>query len=729
MSTRRRFLIGTAAVAGGGLALAWLKPDPVKPSLSPEMGSLEPHAWIQITPSGRMIFQLDKAEMGQGVMTGLATLLGEELDVDPALLETRFGPVHSDFNYPFQSTSESKSIYTAWEPIRRTGAAARFMLMEAAALRWGVPAARLRTADARVTDPDTGLSAGYGELAGEAAGLPIPEDPPLKPADQWRWIGRGVPRLDVPVKVTGEAVYGMDVQLPDMRVALVVRGPVIGSQIVDWDGEAAMAMPGVDKVLEISSGIAVVGRSIWEVRQALDALTIEWAAGADSVSCDGILSDQRAMLDKEEGRRVRDDGELEPAMASSAQLLDAEYTTPFLAHAPMEPINATIWLQNHGCEIWVSSQAQYLAGEAVCSLTGLSREQVQVHSTYIGGGFGRRFFVDYVKEVTEIGMACPWPVKLVWTREDDTRRDFYRQGTVQRMRAGLGTDGIPLAWQHRIVSSAASQHIFTDWVVASLPEWIPRGVRRALGDGGQKIAEISMGAFQSRQGAVDMPYAIPNAQVEMLHLTHEIPLGIWRSVGASYTSFAVECFVDELAHAAGQDPMSFRRGLLSAHPRHVAVLDELAELSSWGRPPAGSAQGLAIQSFFGTVVGQVAELSAVDGEIRVHRVFCVVDCGQVVNPDIVRSQMESGIIFGLTAALYGRIDVEGGEIVQSNFHDYPMVTLADAPDIEVRIIDSSESPTGVGEPGTPPVAPAVANALFAATGKRRRNLPLADGLV
>ena len=390
-------------------------------------------------------------------------------------------------------------------------------------------------------------------------------------------------------------------------------------------------------------------------------------------------------------------------------------------------MNATIRFQDERCEIWVSSQAQYLAQEAVCGLTGWTRAQVRVHSSYIGGGFGRRFFVDYVKEVTEIGMRCPWPVKLVWSREDDMRHDYYRQGTVQRLRAGLDADRQPLAWQHRIVSSAASEHVFTDWVVATLPEWIPRRARRLLGDGGQNLAELTMGAFQSRPGAVDMPYAVANAQVEMLHLTHDVPLGIWRSVGASYTSFAVESFVDELAHAAGQDPLAFRRRLLSAHPRHVAVLDELAVLSSWGDPERGSAQGVAIQSCFGTVVGQVAEVSVAGDAIRVHRVFCVVDCGQVVNPDIVRSQMESGIIFGLTAALYGRIDVEAGAVVQSNFHDYPMLTLADAPDIQVRIIDSDASPSGVGEPGTPPIAPAVANALFAATGTRRRDLPLAAG--
>jgi CO/xanthine dehydrogenase Mo-binding subunit len=425
------------------------------------------------------------------------------------------------------------------------------------------------------------------------------------------------------------------------------------------------------------------------------------------------------------GERVRDDGDASTVFIDAADQVEAEYTFPYLAHATMEPMNCTVSLAADHAEVWAPNQGPDMVRQVVCDHTGLAREQVMVHSTYCGGGFGRRALMDYVIEAVSIARQVERPVKLVWTREDDMRHSFFRQATVHRTKALLDADGRPRAWSHRLVAASLSRHVMPAVLPVLLPQSLPRPLVRSLADAASDFFTWAVGPFQARDGAVTMPYAIENVAVDIIHWDPGVPVGIWRSVGNSYNAFVVESFIDELAHRAGRDPAAYRRMLLQHKPRHLAVLDVLIEQSGWGSPPAGRALGIAIHEAFDTVVGQVAEVSVGEGgAIRVHRVTCAVDCGLAINPDIVAQQMESGIVFGLTAALYGEIPVENGRALAGNFHDYRMVTLRDAPEIGVHIVDTGADPGGVGEPGTPPIAPAVANAVFRATGKRLRSLPL-----
>ncbi len=724
---RRRVLIGAVAVAGGGLALSWLRSDPDKARLATDAGVLEPNAYLQITPDGQIILQVDKAELGQGIMTGFVTLVSEELAVPPERIEARHAPVHPLFQDPTQITAESKSVRSRWRVLRETGAAAREMLLEAAALRLGVPRSRLRAdGEGNVVDRVSGARFSYAELAADAARLPVPSSVALRPRGEFRYIGAAVPRVDIPAKVLGAARFGIDVQLPGLAIAAVARSHEFGARLAGFDAQPALAMQGVLAVLEISSGIAVVGETFWHARRGMDALQVSWSSGPMAGLSTAVVHDeQRRLLATGAGRRVRDDGNAEAQFAGATDWLEAEYTFPYLAHAAMEPMNCTVALTDAGAEVWAPSQAPDLVREAVCQLTGLARGRVSVHSTYCGGGFGRRALMDYVSEAVEIARAARRPVKLVWTREDDIRHSYFRQASVHRMRSLLGADGAPRAWSHRLVAAPLSRHVMPIVLPALLPEWVPGVVTRPAAAASGRLFDWALGPFQARDGSATMPYAIEHVAVDIVNYDPGVPVGIWRSVGNSYNAFVVETFIDELAHAAGRDPAEYRRDLLQGRHRQLAVLAVLLERSGWGAAGEGHHQGMALHEAFGTVVGQVAEVSVGgDGQIRVHRVTCAVDCGYAINPDIVRQQMEGGIIFGLSAALYGEISVQNGRAVQSNFHDYRMVTLRDAPEIDVHIVETGADLGGVGEPGTPPIAPAVANAVFRATGKRLRRLPL-----
>jgi isoquinoline 1-oxidoreductase/isoquinoline 1-oxidoreductase beta subunit len=725
--TRRKLLIGTAAVAGGGLVLSWLVEDADERSLAEMPGVLEPNAHLQITPGGAIILQVDKLEMGQGVMTGFVTMLAEELAVRPDQIAARHAPVHAYFQDPTQVTAESRSIRARWEPIRKTGATARDMLIRAAAKRWRVERADVTTpGDGTVINELTAERLSYGELATEAARIGVAPGVALKPHDQYQWIGKHVPRPEIPAKVTGELNFGIDSSLPDMMIAVVVHSPQLLGRVSSYDATDAERSAGVHRVVEIHSGIAVVAETFWHASQAARKLQIDWAdSPLAGTSVAAIHDKQRELLDTEDGIEARHDGNVGKAFTKAATIIYAEYALPFLAHATMEPMNATVQLSAEQCDIWVATQGPDLTRQLICGMTGLSRHQVHVHTLFAGGGFGRRALNDHVAEAVAIALRIDYPVKLIWSREDDMRNDYFRGATMHRIRAALDKSGRPVGWEHRLVAANLIKHILPPGLSTLAPEWLPDGVIQATAELGSSAFAKFLGPFQARDGAATIPYEFENLRVETLDWDPGVPVGIWRSVGNHYNSFAIETFIDELAHHANADPMEYRRQYLVQSPRHLRVLERLATESNWGFPASGQHQGIAIHECYGTVVGQVAEISIdQNNSIAVQRVTCVVDCGIAINPDIVRGQMESGIIFGLTAALYGEIEIENGYVKQSNFHDYRMLRMSGTPEINVYIIDSDASPGGVGEPGTPPIAPAVNNAVFSATGKRLRELPL-----
>ena len=725
--TRRKLLIGTATVAGGGLVLSWLGEDPEERSLADTDGTLEPNAYLQITPGGEIILQVDKLEMGQGVMTGFVTLLAEELAVRPQQITPRHAPVHAYFQAPTQVTAESRSMRSRWENIRETGAMARDMLIRAAAKRWKVERDDVRVSgDGVLINELTGASLSYGELASEAARVGVSPGPALKPRAQFEWVGTHVPRPDIPPKVTGDVRYGIDSIIPDMLTAIVVRSPQLGGGLERFDAGQAERSAGVHSVVQIHSGIAIVAETYWHAEQAAQKLAIEWSP-ADSANANvaAMHDTQRGLLDNEDGVEARHDGDAPKAFGNAATIIYAEYALPFLAHATMEPMNATIRLQDERCDVWVGTQGPDLTRQVVCDMTGLSRDEVHVHTMFAGGGFGRRVMNDHVAEAVAIAMQVERPVKLVWSREDDMRNDYYRGATMHRVRAALDTTGKIVGWEHRLVAPSLIKHVMPPGLATLAPEWIPDGAIKSVADFGARVLADLLGPFQARDGAITIPYEFDSVRVETIDWDSGVPTGIWRSVGNHYNAFAIETFMDELAHHAEMDPFEYRRQYLSQHPRHLRVLEYLEKESDWGAPPEGRYQGLAIHKSCDTIVGQVAEIE-IDGDdtIVVQRVTCVVDCGIAINPDIVRAQIEGGIIFGLTAALFGEIEIENGFVKQSNFHDYPMLRMSGAPDIEVILVDSDEQPGGIGEPGTPPIAPAVNNAVFAATGRRLRELPL-----
>ena len=725
--SRRKLLISTLVLAGGGLALTWLRPGRDRMPAPALPGNLSPNAWLQISPAGEIILQVDKAELGQGVMTGFATLLAEELDVPPAQITLCFAPVNPLFQDPLQLTGESKTMRTRWLPIRETGARARQMLLQAAALQWQTDVAVLDTdGAAAVVDPRSDRRLSYADLASAAARLPVPDQVSLRKPGSWRWIGTTVPRPDILPKITGRAAYGVDTQISKLLVAVVARPPRLLAQPLRHDATAARALPGVVDVLPIHTGIAVLGETFWHAQQGANALTVEWSASPlAGVSSESIRVEQGKRLDAANTHRVRDDGDAEQVLQTAAQTVEAEYWLPYLAHATLEPMNATVWFHDGGCEAWVPSQGPDMVRQVICDMSGLAREQVRVHTTYAGGGFGRRATMEYVVEAVEIARHTTRPLKLMWTREDDMRHGLYREATLHRLRAALNANGEPLAWQHRLVATNLNRLVIPVALDVLAPEWMPQSATSGFSDGVISLLNRFRGSESARAGARSMPYAISNVQIDLADWNPGVPVTLWRSVGHSYTAFVIESFIDELAAAARQDPAAFRRRYLVSQPRHLAVLDLVLEKSGWASPVPGRHRGLAIQEAFGTIVAQVAEISIESGNtIRVHRVSCAVDCGLAINPDIVRQQMEGGILFGLSAALYGEISIEDGVVQQSNFHDYRVLRMADSPTIDVHIVPGGTEPGGAGEPGVPPIAPAVANAVYAATGQRLRTLPL-----
>jgi|WetSurMetagenome_2_1015567.scaffolds.fasta_scaffold18761_2 isoquinoline 1-oxidoreductase subunit beta len=695
-------------VPGGVLVLGFHVPvRRASDAPSASSGVFAPNAFIRIGTDETVTLVANKSEMGQGVFTALPMLICEELEADWRKVRVASAPAAKEYRHTAwgaQGTGGSTSVATEWDRLRRVGAAAREMLISAAAATFPAERSECKAESGAVIHVPTGRRLTYGQLVGKASEMEPPKHVDLKQPKDFKLIGKPTRRLDTPEKTDGSALYGLDVGIPGMLSALVARSPVFGGKLKSFDAQASKAVPGVVDVFEIPSGVAVIADSFWSARKGRDALELTWDEGEGGKLSTDALREQYSLLAKKPGTVAREEGNAAKAFAKAARRLSAEYDVPYLAHAPMEPLNCVVDFRGESCEIWTGTQAQTMDQRSAAAILGLKPEQVKINTMYLGGGFGRRGSKssDFVSEAAHVARALRKPVKVIWTREDDIRGGYYRPLWYDRIEAGLDGGGYPVAWKHTIVGQS-----------------ILAGTR-------YEASMVSGGVDEtSVEGAADLPYSIPNILVD-LH-TPGLPVTTlwWRSVGHSHTAFVVESFIDELAHAAGKDPFEFRRALLGGAPRHLKVLELAAEKAGWGNGlPAGRGRGIAVHKSFDSCVAQVAEVSVADGKVKVHRVVCAIDCGMTVNPDTVAAQMESGIVFGLSAALYGAITLKDGRVEQGNFNNYPILRMRDMPEVRVHIVPSPEEPTGVGEPGVPPIAPAVANAVFMATGTRIRRLPI-----
>ncbi|MAE94444.1 MAG: xanthine dehydrogenase [Deltaproteobacteria bacterium] len=719
LNLSRREFLQASGILGTGLLLGW------RASAAGLRNGAAVSPLVHIGSDGGVTLFVERAEMGQGVHSGLAQLVAEELEIDWSRVRVENRAL--DGGRPGVTTGGSSSVRQEWEPMQRAGAAAREMLVRAASLTWKAPPEECRASGGEVVHGPSSRRLGYGELAARASELPVPQSLELKPAHERHLIGRSVTRLDLPAKVDGTARYGMDVKVEGMLYAVPSMSPVFGGELVSADTAAALARPGVRHVVEIPNGLAVVADHYWQARKGLEALQPRFAGGDTEFDSRGYSLRMRKALDTP-GVPVFEQGNVEEAFAG-ARVVEARYEVPYLAQACMEPMNCTASVAKDRCEVWAPTQGPGRLRDAVAEAVGLPVQGITVHTTLMGGGFGRRFEPDFAIQAALASQAVGRPVKLIWSREDDTRHAYYRPACAAELRAALDADGRP---------RGLSQHVAGPWPRRGLPGWL----RAWVGDlekelGGPLVPDFVPRAISSRLpplltrgvagivagGGPPTGYSIPTQRSEYSLADSGVPIGWWRSVAASQLAFFTECFVDELAAATGSDPYAYRHALAS--PKQRRVLEAAAALSDWRRPlPAGRGRGMALYSSFGTTVCQVVELASAGDSISVEHVYCTVDCGQVLNPDSVEAQMEGSILFGLTAALRGEITLRDGQVEQGNFHDYPLLGLAEAPQITVELLEGEGPPQGIGEPGTPPIAPAVTNALYAATGRRIRTLPL-----
>jgi len=708
--SRRRFLSVSAAV-GGGLLIGF--------TTGPSIGTADaaqnvasppftPNAFVRIGADGQIVLTMPYVEMGQGTYTSIPMLIAEELEVSLSQVRVEHAPpdekLYANPLLGVQATGNSNAVRGAWQPLRQAGATARTMLVSAAAKRWNVDPASCRALSGVVIHAPTGRKLKYGDLAADAARMPVPANVALKRPEDFKLIGTPAKRLDTPSKVNGTAIYGIDARPPGVKIATLAQSPVFGGRVKSVDDAKAKSVKGVRQIVRLDDAVAVVADHMGAAKKGLAALVIEWDDGPHAnLDTRQIVAElEKATL--KSGAVAQNIGDADKALAGAATKVEAIYQVPFLAHATMEPMNCTVHVRKDGCEIWVGNQALARVQATAAKTTGLPLDKVVVHNHLIGGGFGRRLEIDGVTRAVQIAMQVEGPVKVVWTREEDIQHDMYRPCFFDRLSAGLDGNGMPVAWNNRFAGSSI------------IARWLPPGFNNGLDP-------------DTTEGAIDLVYALPNVHVEYVRVEPPgIPTAFWRSVGPSHNVFVTESFIDELAVAAKQDPVAYRRALLDKSPRAKAVLELAAEKAGWGRPlPERVGRGVSVQFVFATYLAQVAEVEvAKDGAVRVRRVVCAVDCGTVVNPDTVRAQIQSAVIFGITAALHGEITLKGGRVEQSNFHDYQMLRMSETPAIEVYIVNSTEPPGGMGEAGTSAITPAVTNAIHAATGMRVRKLPVAN---
>jgi len=709
MVGRREFL-KTGAAVGGGLLVSWHLPLVSAAAGTGAAGEngIALNAFVRIGTDESVTVIANHSEMGQGVYTSLPMLLNEELEADWSKIRVEAAPVDKAYNHPvfgMQMTGGSTTSPAEWERYRKMGALARTMLVMAAAQQWNVDEASCQVEKGVVLHRATGKRATYGSLANAAAQLTPPAEVKLKDAKSFALIGKPTRRLDTPSKTNGSAQFGLDVSLPGMLTAVVARPPVFGGKAARFDASETLKVPDVRAVEQVESGVAVIAERFWPAKVGRDKLKVEWDLGPNAeLSTEQMLRDFAEQA-KTPGAVAKKTGDPENALKAAAKTITAEYEVPYLAHAMMEPLNCVVDLRADSCEIWTGTQFETVDRASAAQVAGLPPEKVQIHTTLLGGGFGRRAnpASDFVREAVHVAKVAKAPVKVVWTREDDLQGGWYRPMWHDRFVAGLDATGEPVAWTHTIVGQSIMQGTLFEGFM------IKNGVDET-----------------SVEGAADISYGIPNLQVDLHSPKIGVPVQWWRSVGHSHTGFSVEAFLDEVAHAGGKDPYELRKKLLANQPRMLGVLELAAQKANWGaKLPPGVGRGIAGHFSFDSYVAQVIEASvSKDGAVRVHRVVCAVDCGTVINPDTVKAQMEGGIIFGLTAALKTEITLKNGRVEQTNFHDYQMMRIFEAPKIEVYIVPSTANPTGVGEPGVPPTAPALTSAIFACTGKRIRRLPI-----
>ncbi|XXR67566.1 xanthine dehydrogenase family protein molybdopterin-binding subunit [Sorangium sp. So ce388] len=708
MTVSRRDFMQVAAGSAAGLLLSFYVPQGLRAApKAAQPPPLSPNAFVRIGTDDSVTVVLAHSEMGQGIWTGLAMLIAEELECDWSKVRSEHAPTAPVYGHPlmhFQMTGGSSSTNGEFERYRTVGAMAKDMLVRAAAARWKVSPGTCVAAKGVITHGKDQLT--YGQVAEEAMKLNPPAKVKLKDPKDWKLIGTVVRRLDTPEKITGKAQFGMDVHFPGLRTAVVLRPPAFGAKLVKFDAADALKVPGVEKVVPTANGVAVVAAHFWAAKLGRDALRAEWTkpegGGADSAK---LLADFRAQARKP-GAIAAQVGKVEDAMAAAKSRVEAEYDVPYLAHAPMEPLNCTAKIDGDRCEIWTGTQFQTGDQMAAAKILGTTPEKVQIHTTFLGGAFGRRAspVADFVAEAVIVAKAAGVPVKVVWTREDDMRGGYYRPAFVHRIQVGVDARGMPAAWDQTVVGQS---------IIAGTP-LEPLVMKNGID-------------HSSVEGIAESPYVEKTPALRVSLHSPRTPITVlwWRSVGNTHTAFAVESMVDELAHAAGKDPLAYRLELLKDKPRHANALKVAAEKAGWGTAPAaGRARGLAMHESFGSIVAEVVEVSIEQGRIRVHEVTCSVDCGTAVNPLGVEAQIQGSVAFGLTAALHGKLNIADGAVQESNFHDYPMLRMVDMPRIAVHIIPSQAKMGGIGEPATAPIAPALANAVFALTKQRLRSLPL-----
>jgi isoquinoline 1-oxidoreductase beta subunit len=707
----RREFLKTSAAAAGCLCIAAYVPEleaGARELAAAPPGTFAPNAFLRIAPDDSVTVIVNHSEMGQGVYTSLPMLLNEELEADWSKIKVESAPVDPSYNhtlYGVQMTGGSSTTPSEWERFRKMGAMARIMLVEAAASKWNVLPASCKVAKGFVIHAESAKKASYGSLAEAASQRKPPGNVPLKDPAEFTLVGKPTRRLDTPSKINGTAQFGLDVRIPGMLFAVVARPPVFGGKVSNIDSADTMKIAGVRAVEQIPSGVAVIAERYWAAKVGRDKLKLTWDDGENAGLSTSKMTEEFSRTSSRPGNIARKSGDPQGALSTAAKTISAEYDVPYLAHAMMEPLNCVVDLRADSCELWTGTQFETIDRAAAARVAGLPPEKVKVHTTLLGGGFGRRAnpASDFIVEAVHVAKVARAPVKVVWTREDDLAGGWYRPKWHDRFAAGLDAEGNPVAWTHTIVGQS---------IAAGTP-FEPLMVKNGVDS-------------TSVEGAADILYGIPNLQVDLHTPKIGVPVQWWRSVGHSHTGFSVEAFFDEVAHAGKKDPYQLRRKLLAKEPRMLGVLDLAAEKANWGKTlPKGVARGIATHFSFETYVAQVIEASVEkNGNVKVHRVVCAVDCGRVINPDIVKAQMEGGIVFGLTAALKTEITLENGRVQQKNFHDYQMLRMFESPLIEVHIVPSDVSPTGVGEPSVPPVASALTNAIFAATGKRIRSLPI-----